>query len=73
MGECKLARIVDANLLDSIECIDGNKKNYRYYFLLLHESRFGVKKIIGTLLNTNGVVHELIVNKIVVIVIQTFI
>ncbi len=67
-----MAKIIDAILLDSIECIDRNKRNYRYYFLLLHESRFGVKKIIGTFLNGNGVVHEL-VNKIVVIIIQTFI
>jgi len=72
LGECKLAGTIDANLLEWIQSIDGNKRNYMYYFLLPHESRFGVKKIIGALLNVNGVVHKL-VNKIVVIVIQTLI
>jgi hypothetical protein len=64
-----LVGIIHANLLKCIESIDRNKINYMYYFLLFHESRFGVKKFIGALLNVNGVVHKL-VNKIVVIIIQ---
>jgi hypothetical protein len=72
LGEYKLARIIHANVLECIESIDMNKRNYMYYFILPCESRFGVKKFIGALLNVNGVVHKL-VNKIVVIVIQTFI
>jgi hypothetical protein len=72
LAERKLARIIHTNLLECIESIDGNKRNCMYYFLLRHESRFGVKKFIGALLNVNGVVHKL-VNNIVVIVIQTFV